>query len=94
MRAQVPRDRRDALTPRRAVAITCGAKQCDVEAIYHADCLTSIYEKLGPKSSGAAKNRALAHSIENLRFSGASDVPMQPCSVWLPRARGRVLQAS
>ena len=71
MRAQAPRGRRGALTPRRAVAVTCGAKQCDMEANYHADCLTAIYEKLGPKSSGAAKNRALAHSIENLRFSGA-----------------------
>ena len=94
MRAQVPRGRRAALTPRRAVAITCGAKQCDVEAIYHADCLTSIYEKLGPKSSGAAKNRALAHSIENLRFSGASDAPTHPRRVALPRARGRMPQAS
>ena len=71
MRAQPPCGRCAALTPRRAVAITCGAKLCDRERVYHADCLSEIYEKLGPRGSGAAKNRALAFSIKQLHISGA-----------------------
>lgn len=50
---------------------TCGAKLCDRERVYHADCLSEIYEKLGPRGSGAAKNRALAFSIKQLHISGA-----------------------
>jgi hypothetical protein len=56
---------------RRAVSVTCIRPGCDKDTVYHAGCVQPLYAKLGPKSSGAAVNRALTYSLDNFRLSGA-----------------------
>lgn len=91
------RDYRAELTQRAngcAVAVTCGAKGCDVDRQYHADCITTIYEKLGPKGSGSAKNRAMSLSIKNLQLSGALSLRQALASGADARASAAHRQAS
>ena len=55
------------------MSVTCQRAKdgCDKDRTYHADCLYALYEKLGPKGSGAKVNQAVTHALDNMRFSGA-----------------------